>query len=75
MNKSANNIATLGELGRLPLKITCYRQALLYFRRLLALEESVLVKKGFNDSINPFENGQFSWVSSIQHIYLPLQAI
>ena len=69
LNKSASNIATLGELGRLPLKLTCYRQTLLYFHRLLTLEESTLVKKAFNDSINAYENGQFGWISSIQHLF------
>ena len=69
LNKGASNIATLGELGRLPLKLTCYRQALLYFHRLLTLEECTLVKKAFNDSIDAHKNGQFSWISSIQHLF------
>ena len=69
LNKSASNIATLGELGRLPLKLTCYRQALLYFHRLLTLEESTLAKKAFNDSINAHKKGQFSWISSIQQLF------
>ena len=69
LNKSASNIATLGELGRLPLKLICYRQALLYFHRLLTLEDSTLVKKAFNDSIVAHKNGQFSWISSIQHLF------
>ena len=52
LNKSTSNIATLGALGRLALKLTCFGQALLYFHSLLTLKEGTLVRKAFNESIN-----------------------
>lgn len=68
LNKKASNVATLGELGRFPLKSFCYVQQLKFLYRLSHIEKSTFVYKAYLDSEKLSNSGNFSWALSVTYL-------
>ena len=69
VNKSCSNLAVFGDLGRMPLRLFCYRQTLIYLHRLVNFRDNSLVKTAFKDSIQQEQKGNNNWVSYVKKLF------
>ena len=68
MNRKASNIASRGELGRLPLIIPIFKRTLNYINNIYQLPDSSIVKQAFYISKELYINEKDSFYSNIVHI-------
>jgi hypothetical protein len=68
VNRKASNIASRGELGRLPLLIPIFKRTLNYINNIYQLPDSSIVKQAFYISKELYINEKDSFYSNIVHI-------
>jgi hypothetical protein len=68
VNRKASNIASRGELGRLPLIIPIFKRTLNYINNIYQLPDSSIVKQAFYISKKLYINEKDSFYSNIVHI-------